>query len=508
MNFLGKISLILSLSCFLLTLGFKMALGGWMPFMFFGFGFGFFFLVFAVVVNFKNFKALMGSKSLHFLGKSSLVIGLTVLLLGALNYILSQKPLLFDLTKNKIHSLSPFTEELIHSLDGDVNFYYLHVDNKRVVGYKNIVKKEVEKFKVVNPKIHFESYSVFKRPDLAKKFGVIDEESSLLVEYKGRVRRIYELEEKAFVNALLKLSKPSKKLYFLQLKDERSLESRSTFGLKGFKQQLERLHYKVDRIDSLEKLPEDMVVLALVGSRKPFSEKERDQLNLYLQNGGALFVALDPGEDHDLNPFLEIYGVRVDNNFIFANQAQAGQSRLLVLTHKGKSQHKVGQGLQDGQNPALFLSSSVSILDETSITDDRNFTLKVTPLLEHLPTSKAHRDVDPSSPIVSENRLWASVISEGTRDGDDKTFRLAVVGDSDFITNQFYSKKANFDFAFGLFSYLSQDEDLLRIKPGLPQITYLILTQTQMNHYFVFFILPFPFIFFISAIFFRLRRLF
>ena len=506
MNLLGKISLILSLFSFLLTLGFKIALNGWMPFMFFGFGFGLFFLIFAVAVNFKNFKALMGSKPLHFLAKNSLTLGLTILLLGALNYIFSQKPLVFDLTDNKIHSLSSFTRELINSLDEEVNFYYLHVDNERVMGYKSIVKKEVEKFRILNPKIHFESYSVFKRPDLAKRFGVIDDESSLLVEYKGRVQRIYQLGEKAFVNALLKLIKTPKKLYFLQLKDERELESPSTFGLKGFKQQLERLHYQLDTINSLEKLPGDMAVLALVGSRKPFSEEERGQLNLYLKKGGALFVALDPGEDHKLNPLLKNYGVQVEDHFVFADETQVGQSRLMVFTHKGESQHRVIRGLEEGQNPVLFLSSSVSVLDKASMEADRSFSFKVTPLLEHLPTSRGYKDIDPSSPVVSEGRLWASVMSEGQ--GKEKNFRLAVVADSDFITNQFYSKKANFDFAFNLFSYLSQDEDLLKIKPGLSKTTHLILTQTQMNHYFIFFILPFPFVFFILSVFFKLRGFF
>ena len=537
MNPLGKISLILSLSCFLLTLGFKAALGGWMPFMFFGFGFGLFFLLFAIAVNLNYFKTLISSKSMHFLTKSTLTMALTVLLLTALNYIFSQQTLFFDLTENKIHSLSPFTKDLIGSLDEDINFYYFHIENKRVQGYKKLVRKEIQKYKALSSKIHFESHSVFKRPDLAKKFGVGDEESSLFVKSKDRIQRIYELEERAFVNALLKLTKPPKKLYFLELKDERSIEVHSTFGLMNLKQQLERLHYQVDRISSLEKLPENMAVLALVGSRKPFSKKEREQLNLYLQKGGSLLVALDPGEDHNLNPLLETYGVRVDNNFIFSDQAQTGQSRLLVLTHKGKQPHKLNQGLREGQNPLFFISSSVSVPDKNSdsnshknpmeksdsslkdslkkeeLASSHNLptgktpkTLKVTPLLEHLPTSKGHKDIDPSSPVMSKGGLWASVISEGQ--WENENFRLVVVGDSDFLTNQFYSQEANFDFAFNLFSYLSQDEDLLKIKTILPKTTYLILTQTQMNHYFIFFILPFPFLFFILAIFFKLRRFF
>ncbi len=506
MNPLGKISLILSLACFLLTLGFKAALRGWMPFMFFGFGFGFFFMFFTIAINLHYFRTLMGLKPLHFLAKNTLVVGLTVLLLTALNYILSQQPLFFDLTDNRIHSLSPLTRELVSSLNKNIDFYYFHVDNKRVRGNETLVRKEVQRYKALNPKVHFQSHSVFKRPDLAEKFGLSDEESSLFVKYKGRVQRIHELRERAFVNALLKLTKEPKKIYFLELKDERSIKSDSTFGLKGLKQQLERLHYQVDRISSLEKFPKDMVVLALIGSRKPFSEEEQKQLNLYLQQGGAVLVALDPGEDHNLNPLLKPYRVQVDNNFIFSDQAQVGQSRLLVLTHKGQHSHRVNQGLEEGQNPVFFISSSVSILDLDKRNTENLTVKKVTPVLEHLPSSVGHKDIDSSSQVVSKGHQWASVISEGH--WGNRPYRLAVVGDSDFLTNQFYTKKANFDFAFNLFYYLSQDEDLLKIKTNLPKKTELILTQTQMNHYFIFFILPFPFVFFILAAFFRLRRFF
>ena len=474
-----------------------------MPFMFFGFGFGFFFLIFSIAINLKYFKALISLKSFHFIVKNTLVTGLLVTFLTALNYIFFHQPLFFDITDNKIHSLSPFTRELVNSLDDKTHFHYLHVDNKRVRGYENLLRKEVRKYQALNPKIHFQSHSVFKRPDLVKKFGLGDEESSLFVEFKGRIQRIFDLDERAFANVFLKLIKPPKKLYFLQLKDERHLESDSTFGLKGLKGQLERLHYQVDRMESLEKFPEDLSVLALIGSRKPFSEEERGQLDSYLQRGGSLLVALDPGEDHNLNPLLKTYGLQVDNNFIFSGQAQVGQSKLLVLTHKGGEDHRVNRGIREGQNPALFLSSSVSISEE-SLLEKKKF--KITPVLEYLPDSTGHIDIDPSSPVVSQGRQWASVISEG-RQGNNN-FRLAVVGDSDFLTNQFYSHQANFDFALNLFYYLSQDEDLLKIKTPLPKTTDLRLTQTQMNHYFIFFVLPLPFIFFILSAFFKLRRFF
>ena len=504
MNILGKLSLILSLLCFFLTLGFKMALGGWMPFMSFGFGFGFFFLVFAVIVNLNYFKSLFSLKSFHFILKTLLTTGLLMTLLSALNYIVFHQSWSYDLTQNKIHSLSPFTKKLVHSLNGEVYFYYLHGDTKKVRSYENILREEIQKYQILNPKIYFQSYSIFKRPDLVKKFGLGDEESSLFAEFNGKIQRVFEFSERAFANVFLKFLKEPKKIYFLQMKDERKLESSTSFGVKGFKQQLERLHYQVRSLKTLENIPSDISVLALVGSRNVFSEKEQNQLRAYLKEGGSLFLALDPGEDHNLNPLLKDYGLKVENNFIFSAQAQAGQSKLLVLTHKAKNQHQAHRGMEEGQNPFFFIAGSISQAEESIKSEDANF--KITPLLEYLPNSVAHKDIDPSSPVVNKGVKWAAVLSEGKN--KKRFFRMVLVGDSDFITNQFYSHQPNFDFILNAFYYLSQDEDLLKIKTPFPKKTTFILGQSQMKHYFIFFLLPLPFVFFILSLFFKLRRSF
>ena len=502
MNWLGKISIVLSILCFLVTLGFQAVLKGWMPLVGVGFGFGLFFLLFSIITNHRYFVLLVRSKRFVFNIKNMVLIVAFSIFLIALNYILVQQRWSFDLTENKIHSLSPFTKDLVRSLDDDVRFYYLYIDSKKTRGFENTVRREVEKYMFLNPGIHFESHDIYKRPDLVRKFKVGDEESSLYIESKNRIHRIQDLQERDFVNAFFKLTKEPKKLYFLELKNERSIESRSTFGLLELKQQLMRLHYEVDRLNSLENLPEDIAVLVLVGSREPFSSREQDQLDQYLQKGGSMLVALDPGENHNLNPFFEKYGLRVEDNFIFSKQAQTDHSQLRVLTHIGQSQHKVSLKLGEGKNPVFFVSSSISILDSV----DKK--IQITPLLEYFPNSVAHKDIDPSSSEIKQDHRFAAVISE---QDSGSSFRLAVIGDSDFLTNGFYAQKANFEFTLDLFSYLSQDEDLLRLdftKSILPKTTYTKITDTQMRYYGVFFILPFCFIFFILGIFFKIRRRF
>ena len=500
MNRLGKVSLILSLLCFLITVGLKIALSGWMPFLSLGLGAALFFFAFALLLNIKYLKVLLKSESLHFVGKSFLVIFLTFVLIVSLNFIFFKVNIFRDVTDNKINSLNPLTVSLLKALPDKLEFFYFHVDNEHVKGFEKIVRDEIQRYKNINNHVVFRSHSVFKRPDLAKEFKVGDEQSTLYLRYKGRIQRISDLKEMDIMNALLKLTKDPKNIYFLTSHKTRQIDDSSTFGLSAMKEQLERLHYQLDNLTDLRRIPEDAALLVIVGPRQQLLPQEAQLLEKYLRKGGSLLLALDPGESVGFESLLKAYGIQFQNDFIFDEQSQVGQSPLLVITHSGESQHEVPRNLTGGQNPFFFISSSLEILPDQA--EGR----QVSPLLEYLPSAKGRSDIDPQSEVLNTGKLNAALISEGLEGYD--FYRLAVVGDSDFLTNQFSQQAGTFDFIISLLSYLSKDEDLLRMRPSLPKSTPLTLTQTQLNLYFVFFILPYALIFFVAALFFKLRRFF
>ncbi len=499
MNALGKLSLILSLLCFLFTLGFKLALSGWIPFISVGFWFGLFFLLFALAINLQFLRSLLKSESLRFLGKSLLLLLASFAVVFFVNFIFYKKNLTVDITDNKIHSLSELSQALVKALPEPLYFYYFHVGNSKVRGFEPQVRAALEPYLALSSKLHFQSYSIFQRPDLAEKFKVGDEESSLFIEHRGRIQRLSGLDEASITNGILKVSKEAKRIYFLQSHDERKIEDNSTFGLKGMKEQLERLHYEIASLTNFDSVPEDIAILVMAGPRVRVSEADQSKIRDYILAGGALLVAIDPGEDHGLGPLLKSFGVEAQDVFLFTPEAQASQSNLLVLTHAGQSSHEVALGLAPGLNPALFISSSLQVLEQEGV--------KVSPVLEHLPNSVARSDIDPASSVVKSHSLFAALLSEGLNEGNNY-FRVATVADSDFMTNQFFSRPGNFDFILSLVTFLSKDEDLLKMQSPVPETTYLILTQTQLNLYFLFFVLPMCVLFFLVALFFKLRKLF
>ena len=363
-------------------------------------------------------------------------------------------------------------------------------------------KLELQIHRAIDPymretdQVKFYSYSIFERPDLMKKLRA--DGTSLYMEFKGRIERISQISEREITNALLKLTKPPKKVYFIQGHGERKWEDASHFGLKQVKEQLERLHYKVEALKSFLKIPEDASVLVMVGPRLAMSPDEMDSLEKYLGAGGALLLAVDPGEDHQVNPFLKKYGMSLNEAYAFSEQPLVGESPWLVLASAGEKAHPITEDLWGENKPAFFMASSLELKKTKK-------DILLTPFLKHLPKTQFRKNLEQTGSDFPSLSVVLGALAEGRK---NSWFRMAVVADSDFIINGFFSRPGNFDLFLGLMNYLSRDEDLLKLKPPRPKTTYLILSQTHLNLFILFFVLPMMGLFFLVALFFKLRRLF
>ena len=59
--------------------------------------------------------------------------------------------------------------------------------------------------------------------------------------------------------------------------------------------------------------------------------------------------------------------------------------------------------------------------------------------------------------------------------------RLVVVGDSDFAVNSYFGAQGNGNLFLNMISWLSQDEDLISIRPKAPEDRRMMLSQSQQS---------------------------
>src|SRR5690606_31729247 len=105
----------------------------------------------------------------------------------------------------------------------------------------------------------------------------------------------------------------TRKIYFVAGHGEGDL---SESGERGYSQIAEKLASEGIEHESLhlssQAIPEDAAALAILGPRRPYMQEEIDALRTWLEGGGRLLVALEPGFEDPL-----LLGLLEDHGFIF-----------------------------------------------------------------------------------------------------------------------------------------------------------------------------------------------
>ena len=465
-----------------------------------GLGFASFFIVVSVGINFHFYKSLLTSDAMKFLSISVGSLFVVLCFLVAINYLIHKNNKIFDLTPNKVNSLSQYTMNTVNNIREDFTFTYLYTDTIQNKKNELKIKNAIRRYQDLNPKISFTSFSVIEHPEKAHEFKIGMDENALFATFAERTHRVTAIDEVSLTNAIIKLTQKPKKIYFIQAKGEKRLEDPGSYGLSRFKKEMERLHYVLEPLNEF-KIPHDAAFVAIVGPRLSYEESELRVLREYVRQGGRLFLAIDPGESHNLANLTKSFGVEFQNAFVFEKSNKDSKASELATFVKPATGHPLTSSLGQTNRPLLFMASPLKI----AISGEKQ--RKVTPMLKFSSASVARAEMGIESPIVHQGSQLASTLIEQVVEGVTH-IQMFVIGDSDFLSNQFFSQYANFDFTMNLMSYLSMDDDMINFQPRKAQTNYLTIPTTTLNLYFLFFVIPFSLFFFIIAIFLKLRRLF
>ena len=170
-------------------------------------------LVIYIWFNLSEFQ--QGFKRKSFLYSSNLVM-IIVLVLGILvlaNYIFSKYHHRFDFTEAKLHSLSDQTVTVLKNLKQDVNIKSFFLEgNYNQARMENLIKI----YSYHTTRIKHEFIDPDKNPGLVKRYEVTEDGTSIL-ESGDKESRITAVGEEDITNAIIKVSRESKKvIYWLE----------------------------------------------------------------------------------------------------------------------------------------------------------------------------------------------------------------------------------------------------------------------------------------------------
>ena len=388
----------------------------------------------------------------------------------------------WDLTPNQKYSLSPQSVKILKELNRDVTIYVF--DRER--GFRGR-RDLMDNYAAQTTRLRVQYVDPDRQPALAKQFGV--RSYGTLVAASGD--RHFEAQgetEEGVSNAIVRLLKGQKTVYFIQGHGERDVESSDRAGYGNIKKQLENENYITKTVVLLQKLeiPADCSLLVVAGPKNDYLPQEVEAIKKYVTGGGHALFMLDPGMEIpnlagllvgwnvtaqndlviDLNPIAQIFGTGPEMPLV----TKYGSSPIVQPLARTATVFPYARSLEVGNEFKQGLNAE-SLCETTA---DSYGVSDVRPKMTIGPFRPGKDIKGPLSVAVS------ATVTEGSGESK-KEGRFVATGTSLMAANAYLSFQGNRDLVMNMVNWLSADEDLISIRPKPPESQQLNLTARQMQ---------------------------
>ena len=395
----------------------------------------------------------------------------------------------WDLTKEGVYSLSSQSETVIKNLDKPIKIVAITESEE---ASPDAVKELLGLYKYYNPtKVTTEELDPRAKPHLVDKYEM-KQGNLVYIEYgegdNKAVNRLNAFNEQEVTNAILKLSRgASKKIYYVEGHDEPALDADEETGTKDLANALGDENLKIESILLSQKssVPDDAAAVFLMSPKKPLLKEEVDALIKYAENGGRLVLFQDPRQTADVKTIAAHFGIEVGDNVVidqiqrlFAAPALGAQP---IIRDYGA--HPITRQLTKRDITIFNIASSV----KPSASKDKD--ASYTELLKSSPTAWAETDLsslfnsaEPSAlldeksdlagpvsmAVAYEKKIVDPSASDQNQSKDpkfQKSARVVVFGDSDWVLNANLAVYSHRDLILNTINWLIGEEGGISIRP-------------------------------------------
>jgi gliding motility-associatede transport system auxiliary component len=418
-------------------------------------------------------------------------------ILVAINYIGAKQNKRWDLTANKQFSLSDQSRNVLAKLDSPLQIK-VFVQDAEFDRYRDRLKE----YEYASKQVSTEYIDPDKKPAVARQ-NQVQQYGTIIFDYKGRTERATSDSEQDLTNGIIKVvSGKQRKVYFTQGHGERDTASSDPTGYNSIAQALGRENYTVEKVVIAQQgaVPDDASVVVAAGPKIDFFPNEIDALKKYLEKSGKLFLELDPPDKPDSPPLTNLIALAHDWGFDVGNNVVvdvSGMGRLIgtdasVPVVASYPSHPITErfsfltafplarsitpvsGGVNGHTAQTFIETSARSWAEADI--------KALLTSGEVSLDEAKGDKKgpiPIGAVVSSAATPADAPKPGEEAASKPETRVAVIGDSDFVANSGLGIQGNKDLYMNTIGWLSQQENLISIRPKEPDDRRITLTATQ-----------------------------
>jgi ABC-type uncharacterized transport system involved in gliding motility auxiliary subunit len=417
------------------------------------------------------------------------IVVILAVLVGV-NFLANRYDKSYDSTANKQFSLADQTIKVVHDLKRDVNAYYFGT-NESFTSARDLL----DRYSALSPKFHVQYIDPERKPAQAKALG-FRQDAPVLIDSGVRKEGAKSLSEEEVTGALIRsLKSGARNVCVLNAAHEHSIDDDGNGGYSYLKQVLERDNYIVKTVDlkaaapdaskplavgqapapaSVE-IPKDCTVLIVGGPQLDYPAPTVAALKAYEEGGGRELIMLDSvmhigrdepaAENAELEKVLENWGVTVNKDLVLDLSGVGGILGLppevpMILAYES---HPITQPLT--RQPTAFpLARSL-----TTKSGDKTTVSKLVGTTED---SVAVTSIGPGGAIDPKKGTKGplTLAAAGTYSGATPG-RFVVVGTSLWSQNSMVGSRslANRDLLANMVNWLASDEDLISIRPKMPE---------------------------------------
>lgn len=457
-----------------------------------------------------SLRTFLGERSTRY-GTNTVVASLIfIAILGVLNFLAYRHHHRFDLTSERIFSLSPQSTQVLQGLTQDLKLEAF------VEGGSNPELQDLlRNYSAASPRVSVRMIDPDREPELAERYG-IKAYNTVRVQYGEASNQVTQPTEESLTNAIIKITRTgARTVCVVEGHGEPGLDDKENpRGYALFRQALENETYTVKPLllATVDKVPADCSLVAVAGPTRPFLAQELPLLDAYLKGGGRMLFLLPPQKADEFAAFLKPYGVALGNDVVVDQVVRLFQGPALglaPLVETYDATHEITKALK---GRTLFpMTRSVSAIAGTP-------GVKATELAKTSPSSWAETDLaalfqnqqatlEPADRKGPVPIAVAAEIDLKQIGGTGTDARIAVFGSSEFADNQhlegtFYNQ----DLLLNTVGWLVGESDLVSIRPRAMRASRVSFTEREGTAIFYLSVLVLPELLLLAGLFVWWRR--
>jgi len=438
------------------------------------------FLLASIVIGFGSIIGFFSRRSSR-LGTNTTILSLAVIaILAVLNFAGFRHHKRFDLTTEKLFTLSDQTRQIVGGLQQDINIVYF---NKTP---DTVLDDQMAEYTALSRHLKFQTVDPNQKPEVAQEYGAT--RMGDLVVASGARKEHVEAggqggpAESDLTSAILKLTQDKvKTVCFVTGHGEKSLSDQGETGYGRIGAGLKKENYVTKTVNLVAEngVASDCSELVIAGPTQGFFPQESAMVAKYLAENGKAFILVDPQTDPKLDDVFGAWNIALGNNVVIdasgvGSLIGAGPAIPLV-TDFGPS--PITKNFQ--RSMAFFpLARTVSIADKSKADPQGVELLKTSPRSFTIPSLKSGQNevkYDPKTGTLGPLSLGVAA----SRKSGDIEARLVVIGNSVFASNPYLDQQKNRDLFYNTINWLSEDENLISIRPKTATDRRVTLTAGQ-----------------------------